>query len=295
MVLVRLRCAYSGEDLSDFFLVSPSTISRTFTTWMNLMYHKFRQDLPMWMSRRKVDKFMPAYFRKWYPCTRCMIDATEFFIGKPSSLERQSATWSNYKNHNTFKALVGISPDGTFTFVSDLNEGSISDVDLVEQCELLGLLEHGDSIMVDKGFDIQHLLTGIGVRLNIPPFRQGDWQFTPDDLRKTKKNCCSPHSCWKGHQAPEGVSSHWCREHSQQPLWFSWSHHSGCSISVQFSARACGIIFGHHLHCCFEQVSSMPYLPLWQLYFFGLRYTKFFNQLCWATYSFCIFFYFFRL
>ena len=187
MVLVRLRCAYSVEDLSDFFLVSPSTISRTFTMWINLMYHKFRQDLPMWMSRRKVDKFMPAYFRKWYPCTRCMIDATEFFIGKPSSLERQSATWSNYKNHNTFKALVGISPDGTFTFVSDLYEGTIRNVDLVEQCELLGLLEHGDSIMVDKGFDIQHLLTGIGVRLNIPPFRQGDWQFTPDDLRKTKK------------------------------------------------------------------------------------------------------------
>ena len=52
---------------------------------------------------------------------------------------------------------------------------------------LLGRLEHGDSVMVDKGFEIQHLLSGLGVRLNIPPFRQGQRQFTPDELTKTKK------------------------------------------------------------------------------------------------------------
>eukprot|EP00118_Oscarella_pearsei_P015005 m.132171 g.132171 ORF g.132171 m.132171 type:complete len:94 (+) comp38066_c0_seq1:290-571(+) len=41
--------------------------------------------------------------------------------------------------------------------------------------------------MADKGFDIQHLLSGLGIRLNIPPFRRGDTQFTPDDIMKTKK------------------------------------------------------------------------------------------------------------
>ena len=70
------------------------------------MYFKF-QELPMWMSRRKVDKHMPPSFRQWYPTTRVIIDATEFFIEKPSSLARQSATWSSYKNHNTFKSLLG--------------------------------------------------------------------------------------------------------------------------------------------------------------------------------------------
>jgi len=157
MVMVRLRLGLNVEDLADRFYVSPSTVSRIFITWINLMYVKFKE-LPMWMSRSKVDKWMPPCFKKWYPTTRVIIDATEFFIQKPSSLARQSATWSSYKNHNTFKVLVGISPDGTMVYISHLYEGSVSDVDLVQQCGLLSLLESGDSVMADKGFDIQHHL-----------------------------------------------------------------------------------------------------------------------------------------
>ena len=47
----------------------------------------------------KVDKWMPPCFKKWYPTTRVIIDGTELYIEKPSSLAKQSATWS-YKNHN---------------------------------------------------------------------------------------------------------------------------------------------------------------------------------------------------
>ena len=186
LTMVRLRLGLSVEDLADRFGINPSTVSKTFITWINLMYVKFKE-LPMWMSQSQVNRWMPPYFKKWYPTTRVIIDATEFFIEKPSSLARQSATWSSYKNHNTFKVLIGISPDGTMVFISNLYEGSVSDVDLVSQSGLLALLERDDSIMADKGFDIQHLLGTIGVRLNIPPFRRGNQQMTPDEVLKTKK------------------------------------------------------------------------------------------------------------
>ena len=78
----------------------------------------------------KVDTWMPPCFEKWHPTTRVIIDGTEFYIEKPSSLARQSATWSSYKNHNTFKVLVGLSLDGTMVNISHLYEGSMSDVDL---------------------------------------------------------------------------------------------------------------------------------------------------------------------
>ena len=139
------------------------------------MYFKFAE-LPMWMSRKKVNKWMPPFFRRWYPTTRAIVDATEFFVEKPSSLARQSATWSNYKNDNTMKCIVCISPDGAVTYVSSLFEGSISDVDLVEQCGLLTRLERGDSLMVDKGFDIQHLLAGVGVLLTYLAYRPSDME-----------------------------------------------------------------------------------------------------------------------
>ena len=131
LVMVQLRLGLNVEDLADRFYINPSTVSRIFTTWINLMYVKFKE-LPMWMSRSKVDKWMPPCFNKWYPTTRVIIDGTKFYIKKPSSLARQSATWSSYINHNTFKVLVGISPDGTMVYISHLYEGSMSDVDLVQ-------------------------------------------------------------------------------------------------------------------------------------------------------------------
>ena len=138
--MVRLHLRLSVEDLADRFGINPSTVSRTFITWINLMYAKFKE-LPMWMSQSQVNRWMPPYFKKWYPTTRVIIDATEYFIEKTSSLARQSATWSSYKNHNTFKVIIGNSRDGTMVFISNLCEGSVSDVDLVGQCGLLALLE----------------------------------------------------------------------------------------------------------------------------------------------------------
>jgi len=48
------------------------------------------------------------------------IDCTEVFIEKPTSPYAQRATWSEYKEHNTIKALVGITPSGYFSFLFKL-------------------------------------------------------------------------------------------------------------------------------------------------------------------------------
>ena len=44
----------------------------------------------------------------------------------------QQMTFLNYKDNNTFKALVGISPDGSVSFVSSLYPGCISDKELTK-------------------------------------------------------------------------------------------------------------------------------------------------------------------
>ena len=56
------------------------------------------------------------------------------------------------------KVLIGITPSGVISFVSQTYEGSISDRKLVEQSGLLKMLEPGDEIVADKGFLILDLL-----------------------------------------------------------------------------------------------------------------------------------------
>ena len=186
MTLVRLRLGLLEVDIAYRFGVSQSTVSRTTLTWINLMYHNFKamERFPSWYV---VKRYMPEIFKKEYPNTRIIIDATEFAIERPSSLLNQSSTFSNYKNKNTVKALVGITPSGAISFVSESYEGSISDRRLVELSGLLQLLEPGDEVMADKGFLIQDLLAPIGVRLNVPPLLQSKSQMPTDDVVVTKK------------------------------------------------------------------------------------------------------------
>ena len=50
-----------------------------------------------------------------------IIDCSEIFIETPKNLELQSATWSDYKHHNTLKFLVCVAPNSAT--VSDLLQG----------------------------------------------------------------------------------------------------------------------------------------------------------------------------
>ena len=111
------------------------------------LFCKFKE-VPLWPSREIVDNNMPQVFRNLYP-TRCIIDATEVFIEKPRNPSAQQLTFSNYKNCNTFKVLIAISPAGAVSFVSDLYGGNISDKHLTAVSRLPDLLEEGDTVMAD--------------------------------------------------------------------------------------------------------------------------------------------------
>lgn len=65
--------------------------------------------------------------------------------------------------------------------------GSISDKSLTRKSGVLDLLEEGDSVMADRGFDIEEDLLLIGVKLNIPPFLRGKSQLSEEELVQTRR------------------------------------------------------------------------------------------------------------
>ena len=151
IVMCRLRQGFPEDHLAQLFNVSASTVSRIFITWVNFMFFKFGE-IKIWSSRKLIDT-MPKSFKGTYKSTRVIINCTEVRCQMPSSLQLNWELFSAYKNHTTFKGLVGISPSGAVTFRSQLYTGFFSNREIVIWSGFLNLpFDDKDSIMADKGF-----------------------------------------------------------------------------------------------------------------------------------------------
>jgi hypothetical protein len=187
LFLTRLRVGLLERDLAFRFNISVPTVSDIIITWSNYMYIMLGS-LPVWTSREVIKLHLPEAFRGRFENVRCIIDCTEVKCEKPQDLQKQSEFYSEYKAHNTYKGLVGISPNVWVTFVSNLYGGSISDREIVEKSHFIDLLEHPDVIMADRGFEIQDILATKQVRLFIPPKRQSKMdQFSKEDCFETMR------------------------------------------------------------------------------------------------------------
>ena len=113
-----------------------------------------------------VNANMPEEFKELYPATRVILDCTEIFVETPSSVLLQSQLYSSYKSKTTLKGLIGIAPHGAITFISSLFTGAISDKEITRCSGIIDLLEPNDSVMADKGFEIEGMLRERRVGLN---------------------------------------------------------------------------------------------------------------------------------
>ncbi|KAK2152862.1 hypothetical protein LSH36_316g07096 [Paralvinella palmiformis] len=72
--------------------------------------------------------------------------------------------------HNTFEALLGCTPLGYISFLSDLCTGNVSDRKITMNCGFLDMNELFHNIMADQEFCIRVALALKLATLNIPPF-----------------------------------------------------------------------------------------------------------------------------
>ena len=136
------------------------------------------------VSRKgKVDEEIPADFKEKYPSTRVTIDCTEGQCQMLKSLRVNVELFSSYRDHTPLNGLIGISPGGAITFISQLYTGHISDW---ESGFLKMQFSRGDSVMADKDE-----YTTIFTKYRTIDCRGGC--SNPD-------NCLSSYSCGKGNQ-----------------------------------------------------------------------------------------------
>ena len=119
IVLMKLRLNMPLQDLAYRFKVSHSTVSRIFSSWLVVMDIRLFP-LISWPEREQLWRTMPQCFMYSFgKKVTVVIDCFEVFIEKSTNLLARAQTFSSYKHHNTIKLLIGITPQGTVSYVSE--------------------------------------------------------------------------------------------------------------------------------------------------------------------------------
>jgi len=156
---------------------------------LNFLFFQLKE-LVIWPTREVINQHMPSEFQKLFPSTRVILDGTEIPIQKLSNVANQSSTWSSYKNRNTLKCLIGISPHGCVTYISEAYGGAASDRQIFERSDFVRekfLLQKGDSIMADRGFIVQDLMANKDVCVNTPTMLRGVTQLPAKTVLKDRR------------------------------------------------------------------------------------------------------------
>ena len=184
--MARLRLGLLEKDLADRLNIAQQEVSEIFATWIDRMSDCLGQ-LNFTTERETMKRNLPKCFKPDYEDVYLIIDCTELYIEKPSQVIQQSATWSEYKGHNTGKGLIALSPLMLPVFACDIYLGSKSD-EILSQSGILSFAQQGDRWLADKGFIVQHILDNWGVRVETPAKLEGKKQFSVEEDIHNWKN-----------------------------------------------------------------------------------------------------------
>ena len=102
-MLMKLRLAIPHQDISYCFKISIGAVSKIFH--LGLIFSRELKRLIVWPDRDVIHQNLPACFKTKYLNATCIIDYSEIYIQRPSSLLPRGQTYLNYKHHNTVKFI----------------------------------------------------------------------------------------------------------------------------------------------------------------------------------------------
>ncbi|XP_065665541.1 uncharacterized protein LOC136086967 [Hydra vulgaris] len=131
-------------------------------------------------------KVLPCYFYNFRSCIS-LIDCFDIFIQRSLGLNSRAQSWLSYKNSNTIKYLMSITPTGSVSFCSEGWGGRVSDKQVTIQSGFLNILETGDLILADRGFRIEQEVATKGAILKVPAFTKGRSQLSAKEVNKSRQ------------------------------------------------------------------------------------------------------------
>ena len=163
---------------------SDATQSRIFTGWSVFLATLF-DEIDLSPCPGEVSSLLPSdFWASGFQDTVLLGDCTENWIASPENYDISSATFSSYKNHDTGKTGIWITPYGSLVMCTDTYPGAITDNDLTADCGVLDMIkEKGSTVLTDKGFGIEDLCLSKGLLHNRPPLKF-DAQYDESEVSK---------------------------------------------------------------------------------------------------------------
>ena len=169
MTLILLKWDFTGKLSEWMFGVDERTLAPYYVSWVLFMEQELRAMMPI-PTQEQVEATAPPQWKEVYGrVPRMVIDATELAMQSPSGIENYRAHFSQYKHGITAKILAAISPAGAFVWASDPFPGRASDQCVSRHSGLMELLQSGELVAADKGFNIDNMLLEIGCGVAYPP------------------------------------------------------------------------------------------------------------------------------
>ena len=188
--LVKLKTGLGTKLVSKLTGIHHANLSRIFTTWIAYMNEFFNAEFPVptvaQMKGRISKEWEAAYGTE---AIRFILDCTEYRIQQPSSRKAARTCYSDYKGGHTAKLLAGILPTGAYCGTSQAYPGKISDTEIVSVSHWLDILERGDCVASDKGFDqCAPQFQARGARVVAPSRRMpGRKVYTPNERQNNEE------------------------------------------------------------------------------------------------------------
>lgn len=185
LTLAKLKQNLTYETLGTLFCISGKTVSNYFGYTIQIL-RRVLSPFVYWPSKDEILKNIPLCFRDKFPNVTIVLDCTEIAVATPKCLNCRISCYSNYKGRRTIKFLIGVTPAGLISFISNAYTGKSSDKFIFNQEELIKRLEaHRDEVMVDKGISIQNECLANHIKLHIPPFMRNE-RLTADEASRNE-------------------------------------------------------------------------------------------------------------
>lgn len=181
LTLKRLRLNDQLHSLALEYSISQTSASKYFHPTLFVLYTMLK-GLIKWPERSALKNHMPSSFTSIYKNrVTVVIDCFEIFMERPSTMLASCNVFSHYKNHNTIKILIGISPNGSIIFLSEPYGGRCTDKFVTEDCGFLNCLNDEDFVIADKGFNLNDSTVNKKL-IAMPTFKKANNQLTPVEL-----------------------------------------------------------------------------------------------------------------